>query len=75
MNHSKYSLHGIMCNIGIFKAFVSSGPSIMRIPGICRTLSNMYDELISTEPSVTPPWSELESYSEQCQRSVMMNFI
>ena len=35
----------------------------------------MYDGLFSTEPYVTPAYSELEAYSEPYQMSKMENFI
>ena len=35
----------------------------------------MYDGPLSTEPSVTLTYSELETYSEPCQISIMGNII
>ena len=50
-------------------------PSILRTRGILKTLSNMYDGSLSTEPCVILAYSELEAYSEPCQTSIMENFI
>ena len=61
-----------MFNLGIFTTLVYLTPNILRAEG---KLSNMYDELFSTEPYVTLVCSELEAYSEPCETSVMENFI
>ena len=42
---------------------------------IIKTLSNMYDGQLSTEPCVTLAYSELKTYSEPCQISIMEDFI
>ena len=39
----KYSLHRILCSLGIFTTLVYSNPSILRIRGILETQSNIYD--------------------------------
>ena len=61
-----------MFNLGIFTTLVYLTPNILRAEG---KLSNMYDELFSTEPYVTLVCSELEAYSEPCETFVMENFI
>ena len=63
-----------MCNLGVFATFVYSSPTTLRAQGILRNLSNMYDELFSTEPCVALVYSELEVYSKPCQISMMENF-
>ena len=64
-----------MFNLGIFTTLVYLTPNILRAEGKLRNLSNMYDELFSTEPYVTLVCSEIEAYSESCETSVMENFI
>ena len=64
-----------MFNLGIFTTLVYLTPNILRAEGKLRNLSNMYDELFSTEPYVTLVCSEIEAYSEPCETSVMENFI
>ena len=45
------------------------------IRGILKPLSNMYDGPFSKELCVTLAYSELQTYSEPCQISIMGNFI
>ena len=52
----KYSLHQTLCNLCTFITLVYSNSRILRIRGILKTLSNMYDGRFSTEPYVTLAW-------------------
>ena len=54
---------------------ILSSPRRLRAQRILRNRSNMYDEVLSTEPCVTLIFSELEAYSETCQMFMMENFI
>ena len=69
----KYSLHRTMCNLGTSTILAYLSPNIMRAQGILRNLSNMYNGLFFTEPCVTLVYSELRTYSEPCQISMMKN--
>ena len=64
-----------MFNLGIFTTLVYLTPNTLRAEGKLRNLSNMYDGLFSTEPSVTLVYSKFKAYSGPCQISVMENFI
>ena len=64
-----------MCNLGIFMSLVYSSPGLLRAQGILRNLSMMHDGLFSTELCVTLVFSELETYPEPCQISMMEKFI
>ena len=39
-----------MSNLGIFTTLVNSCPGRLRVEGILKNLSNMYDGMFSTEP-------------------------
>ena len=62
-------------SLGIFMTLVYSSPRVLRTQGKIRNLSNIYGRLFSTEPCVTLVYSELETYSEPCQISMIENFI
>ena len=64
-----------MFNLGIFTTLAYLSPNILRAQGKLRNLSNMYDGLFSTEPSVTLVYSKFKAYSGPCQISMMENFI
>ena len=64
-----------MCNLGMFTTLVYSNPNILRVKGIFRNLSKMYDGLFSTEPCATLVYSEFEAYSEPYQIFMTENFI
>ena len=82
--HSKYweslkcSLCRTICDLGILTTLVYSSPGRLRAQGIFRNLSNMYDELFSTEHCVTGlflVFSELKAYLEPCQIFMMESFL
>ena len=60
-----------MFNLGIFTTLVYLSPNILRAQGKLRNLSNMYEVLFSTEPSVTLVYSELKAYSGPSQTSII----
>ena len=64
-----------MCNLGIFTTLAYSSPGVLRVEGIFRNLSNMYDGLFSTEPCVILVFSELVAHSKPYQISLMESFI